>query len=70
MGFFLYSLVVIWHETTAPAVISGLRDYPGKRHPSFADMLAALRRDTLAESWPKHYFTSPTTADLQKDKLP
>jgi hypothetical protein len=66
MGFILYSLVVMWHETTAPAVVAGLRDYPGKRHPSFADMLAALRRDTLAEGWPKHFLTSLSDVDLQK----
>lgn len=66
VGFFLYSLVVIWHETTAPAVISGLRDYPGKRHPSFADMLAALRRDTLAEAWPNYFPTSAEMTDSQK----
>jgi DDE superfamily endonuclease/putative transposase ISC1217 len=66
MGFFLYSLVVVWHETAAPAVVTGLRDYPGKRHPSFADMLAALRRDTLAEGRPKHLLTSPSSVDLQK----
>jgi len=66
MGFMLYSLVVMWHETVVPAVVTGLRDYPGKRHPSFADMLAALRRDSLAEAWPKHFLTSPSDPNLQK----
>ena len=65
MGFMLYSLIVIWHETASPAVVAGLRDYPGKRHPSFADMLAALRR-TPAEGWPKHLLTSLSDVDLEK----
>src|SRR5262249_48959864 len=45
-GFLLYSLVVLWHEVR-PAHAPAVREYRGKRHPSFSDMLAALRRDTL-----------------------
>lgn len=66
VGFLLYSLIVLWHETVQPPAVTGLRNYPNKRHPSFADMLAALRRDSLAEG-PRNYFsTSPQPTDSQK----
>ncbi len=66
IGFLMYSLIVLWHETVQPAPVRGLRDYPHKQHPSFADMLAALRRDTLLEHRPKHFEASPKPPDLQK----
>jgi len=66
VGFLMYSLVVLWHETAQPKTVTGLRDYPGKRHASFADMLAALRRDSLAEYRPKHFEASSQPVDLQK----
>jgi hypothetical protein len=66
IGFLMYSLVVLWHETAEPQGLTGLRDYPGKRHPSFADMLAALRRDSLVEGRQKHFETSPQSTDSQK----
>jgi hypothetical protein len=67
MGFLMYSLVVLWHEFAQPEPVIGIRDYPGKRHASFADMLAALRRDSLAQHRPKHFEASPRLTELQKN---
>src|SRR2546423_10071259 len=56
----LYSLVVLWFDWEggrrwhAPR----LPWYPGKRHPSFADMLAALRQHTLEHSL-RGFFEDP-----------
>lgn len=49
-GFYLYGLIVLWHEyvRTEPGII--VRHWLGKRHSSFDDMLATLRSDCLAES--------------------
>lgn len=66
IGFVMYSLIVLWHETVRPEVVTGLRDYPGKRQPSFADLLATLRRDSLREYRRKHLSTPASTAELQK----
>jgi len=46
-GFLLYSLIIWWHETTDLKPAKSLRNWTGKRHPSFADMLACLRSKTL-----------------------
>jgi hypothetical protein len=46
-GFLLYSLVVLWHEARQTDAFR-IRNYRGKRHASFADMLAALRHESLA----------------------
>lgn len=67
VGFLMYTLVVLWHETVQPQAVTGIRDYPGKRHPSFADMLSALRRDSLIEYRRKHFEASPQPSDLQKN---
>jgi hypothetical protein len=66
VGFLMYSLIVLWHETVGPEAVTGIRDYPGKRHPSFADMLAALRRECLVEHRRKHFEVSPDSVDSQK----
>lgn len=66
VGFLMYSLVVLWQETVGPEAVTGIRDYPGKRHPSFADMLAALRRESLAEYRRKHCEASPSPSESQK----
>ena len=47
MGFLLYSLIVWWHETALDAPARPLRTWSGKQAASFADMLAALRLETL-----------------------
>ena len=49
MGFHLYSLIVLWHEARQTATLQ-VRSYPGKRHPSFADMLFTLRDETLVQN--------------------
>jgi hypothetical protein len=66
VGFLMYSLIVLWHETVGPPAVTGIRDYPGKRHPSFADMLVALRRESLAEYRRKHFDASSPPNDSQK----
>lgn len=45
--FYLYGLIVLWHEHVREQPGSFVRNWPGKRHASFADMLATLRRDSL-----------------------
>lgn len=47
MGFLLYSLIVWWHETTHDTPVEWIRDWSGKTAPSFTDMLAALRMESL-----------------------
>jgi hypothetical protein len=66
MGFMLYTLVVLWHESRQSGAAPGIRQYPGKLAPSFADMLAALRSDTLAEHREKHLMKSQDGPDLEK----
>jgi hypothetical protein len=66
IGFLMYSLIVLWHETVQPEAVTGLRDYPGKRQPSFADLLATLRRDSLRQHGRKYFATPTSSADLQK----
>jgi hypothetical protein len=67
MGFLMYSLIVLWHEIAQPEALIAIRNYPGKRHASFADMLAALRRESLTEHRRKHFEASPRLTDLQKN---
>lgn len=59
MGFLLYSLIVWWHETARDEPARSLRPWPHKPGPSFADMLATLRTETL-ENTSKTYFSTPT----------
>ena len=63
-GFVLYSLVVLWYETqpTIPAI----RSYRGKRHASFADMLAALRQQSFKEYRQKHLNSSHLSPEIVK----
>lgn len=58
-GFLLYSLIVWWHETARPRPAPPLRPWPGKRTASFADMLAALRQETL-QNKSQTYFSTPS----------
>jgi hypothetical protein len=57
-GFLLYSLIVWWHETTQSKPARSVRTWTGKKAPSFADMLAALRTETL-QNMQSHYFSTP-----------
>jgi len=59
MGFLLYSLIIWWHETARNEPAKPLRNWPGKQAASFADMLAALRLETL-QSCSEAYFSTPT----------
>lgn len=56
-GFLLYSLVTLWHECIRPEPAAPLRRYRGKSRASFADMLAALRVDSLHEFEQDHLST-------------
>lgn len=67
MGFLLYSLIVLWHETLPQESIHWSRDYPGKRHSSFADMLATLRCESLAEHRRRNIHHSADPSDWQKN---
>jgi hypothetical protein len=57
-GFYLYGLIVLWHEyiRSEPGIM--LRAWQGKRYHSFADMLATLRGDCLAET-KQRIFSAP-----------
>jgi hypothetical protein len=68
IGFLMYSLIVLWHEIAGPEAAVSLRDYPGKQHASFADKLAALRRESLVEHRTKYFETTPTSTDAQKNR--
>ncbi len=57
-GFLLYSLIVWWHETARRHPAQPLRLWHGKRGASFADMLAALRLETLRNTR-QTYFSTP-----------
>jgi len=59
MGFLLYSLIVWWHETARDEPARPLRPWPHKPGPSFGDMLAALRQETL-KTTSQTYFSTPT----------
>jgi hypothetical protein len=64
MALLLYSLTVIWFTQTGHAFYAPLHRpwYLSKRYPSFADMLATLKIQSLKES-----FDIPATdADLSK----
>ena len=53
-GFLMYSLITLWHECVRPEPATPLRNYRGKSRVSFADMLAALRVDSLHEFQKNH----------------
>jgi hypothetical protein len=48
--FYLYGLIVLWHEHVREEPGVFVRYWPGKRHASFADMLATLRRDSVQKT--------------------
>jgi len=47
MALLLYSLIIWWHEQVREQPAAALRSWQGKSHPSFADMLSALRVESL-----------------------
>ncbi len=56
-GLLMYSLVILWHECIRKKPAPSLRKWTGKDHASFAEMVAALRIDSLAEFKQKHLST-------------
>lgn len=56
-GLLLYSLIVLWHECIRKKAPLRVRKWSGKDQASFADMLAGLRSDSLAELRRKHLST-------------
>jgi hypothetical protein len=56
-GLLMYSLVILWHECVRKKPAPSLRKWTGKDHASFAEMVAALRIDSLAEFKQKHLST-------------
>jgi hypothetical protein len=62
----LYSLIVWWHEQVREEPAPALRPWRGKPGPSFADMLAALRLETLETTRQTHFSTPPLPPNVQK----
>ncbi len=65
-GLLMYSLVVLWHECIRQKPAPRLRKWAGKDHASFAEMLGALRTDSLAEFKRKHLSTPDVPAAVHK----
>lgn len=63
---YLYGLVVLWHEHVRQTPGTFVRTWPGKRSASFADMLATLRSDSLAETRQTILRTGPIPPVVQK----
>jgi hypothetical protein len=62
----LYSLIVWWHEQVREHPAPALRAWRGKPHPSFADILAALRLETLETTRQTHFSTPGVPPNIQK----
>ena len=56
-GLLMYSLIVLWHECIRKKPAPSLRKWTGKEHASFAEMVAALRTDSLDDFQRKHLST-------------
>ena len=57
-GLLLYSLIVLWHECIRPEPALSLRKWAGKSQASFAEMVAALRADSLRQ-FKQKYLSTP-----------
>jgi hypothetical protein len=64
--FLLYSLVLWWHEKVREEPAPVLRDWSNKSGPSFAEMLAALRLDSLEKTEQSHFSTPVKEPGVQK----
>lgn len=62
----LYTLIVLWHECIRAKPAPTLRKWAGKDQASFAEMLAALRSDTLSEFKRKHLSTPAIPKAIHK----
>lgn len=65
-GLMMYSLVVLWHECIRKKPAPNLRRWAGKDHASFAEMVAAIRIDSLAEIKRKHLSTPGIPPGIHK----
>lgn len=65
-GFLLYSLIVWWHETTQKKPAKRLCQWAGKPGSSFADMLGALRTETLENTRAKLFETPAIPPGVNK----
>jgi hypothetical protein len=64
--FYLYGLIVLWHEHVRNQPVEFVRMWSGKRSSSFADMLATLRRDSLDETRERIFCTAEIPTVVQK----
>lgn len=64
--FYLYGLIVLWHEYIRQEPTGFIRRWPGKQHASFADMLAALRSDSVQETRENIFSTGRLTPEAEK----
>lgn len=64
--FYLYGLLVLWHEYIRPKPAEFIRSWPGKQSPSLADMLAALRQDSLSATRDRVFRTGGIPPAVQK----
>lgn len=62
----LSSLIVWWHEQVRAEPAPALRAWRGKSAPSFADMLAALRGESLENASPDDFSTPPLPTQIKK----
>lgn len=65
-GFLLYSLIVRWHETAREEPAKPIRHWPQKRGASFADMLAAVRLETLQDTSETNFSTPAISPGVKK----
>lgn len=65
-GFLLYSLIIWWHESVRAEPAKLLRFWPNKSGPSFAEMFAALKVDSLGITAQNNLSTPATTTEVQK----
>jgi hypothetical protein len=64
--FYLYSLIVLWHEHVRQRPGKFVRSWAGKKHFSLADMLATLRTDSLEETKQNIFSNTPIPRAVQK----
>lgn len=62
----LYSLIVWWHERVRDKPAPAFLTWRGKTHPSFADILSALRLEPLQNISPEGSATPPLPPPIQK----
>ena len=65
-AFLLYSLIVWWHEQVRACPAPALLNWRGKSHSSFADMLSALRAESLQNLSPQVFSTPLLPPGVQK----